>query len=76
MEVMPIVHRSEAEVARELHAALAKVRQGVAVVIEQDQRPVAVLKPSAPVRPGWKLSECILGGHPKPAIRGQLKTSH
>jgi len=35
------------------------VRQGVEVVIEQDHRPVAVLKSSAPVRPGRKLSECI-----------------
>lgn len=59
MEVMATVHMSEAEVARDLHAVLAKVRQGVEIVIEQDQRPVAVLKPSAPARPGRKLSECI-----------------
>lgn len=59
METMITVHMSEAEVARDLHAVLAKVRQGVEVVIEQDHRPVAVLKPSAPVRPGRKLSECI-----------------
>lgn len=50
---------SEAELARDLHAVLAKVQQGVEVVIEQDHRPVAVLRPSAPVRPGRKLSECI-----------------
>lgn len=59
MEAMATVHMSEAEVARDLHTALAKVQQGVEIVIEQDDRPVAVLKPSAPARPGRKLSECI-----------------
>ena len=59
MEAMATVHMSEAEVASDLHAALAKVQQGVEIVIEQDHRPVAVLKPSAPIRPGRKLSECI-----------------
>ena len=56
---MATVHMSEAEVARDLHAVLDKVRQGVEIVIEQDHRPVAVLKSSAPARPGRKLSECI-----------------
>ncbi|MEP6716857.1 MAG: hypothetical protein ABJC09_14900 [Terriglobia bacterium] len=46
---MPTVHMSEAEVARDLHAVLAKVQQGVEIVIEQDHRPVAVLKQSGPV---------------------------
>lgn len=46
---MATVHMSEAEVARDLHAVLAKVQQGIEVVIEQDRRPVAVLKPSRPV---------------------------
>jgi len=59
MEAMPTVHMSEAEVARDLHAALAKVQQGVEIVIEQDHRPVAVLKPSQSPPPGRKLSECI-----------------
>ena len=56
---MATVHMSEAEVARDLHAALAQVQQGVEIVIEQDHRPVAVLKPSPSTRPGRKLSECI-----------------
>lgn len=56
---MATVHLSEAEVARDLHAVLATVRQGVEVVIEQDHRPVAVLKSSHLERPGRKLSECI-----------------
>ena len=50
---------SEAEVARDLHAVLAKVQQGIEVVIEQDQRPVAVLRAPQPGGPGRKLSECI-----------------
>jgi antitoxin (DNA-binding transcriptional repressor) of toxin-antitoxin stability system len=59
MGTMATVHMSEAEVARDLHAVLAKVQQGIEVVVEQDHRPVAVLKPSPPTRPGRKLSECI-----------------
>ena len=34
IEGMATVHMSEAEVARDLHAVLAKVQQGVEVVIE------------------------------------------
>ena len=34
---------TEAELARDLHAVLERVRQGVEVVIEQDHRPVAVI---------------------------------
>jgi antitoxin (DNA-binding transcriptional repressor) of toxin-antitoxin stability system len=59
MEEMATVHMSEAEVAHDLHAVLARVQQGVEIVIEQDHRPVAVLKSSVPARPGRKLSECI-----------------
>ena len=59
MKTMATVHMSEAEVARDLHSVLAKVRQGIEIVIEQDHRPVAVLKPSGSTRPGRKLSECI-----------------
>ncbi len=57
MEVMATVHMSEAEVARDLHAVLAKVRQGVEIVIEQDHRPFAVLKSSPPV--GRLISEIV-----------------
>jgi PHD/YefM family antitoxin component YafN of YafNO toxin-antitoxin module len=39
---MATVHMSEAEVARDLHAVLAKVRQGFEIVIEQNHEPVAV----------------------------------
>ncbi|MBZ5618394.1 MAG: hypothetical protein LAQ69_06610 [Acidobacteriia bacterium] len=42
---MGTVHITEAELARDLHAILAKVQQGVEVVVEQNHRPVAVLRP-------------------------------
>jgi len=43
------VRIAEAELARDQHAVLAKVRQRVDVVVEQDNRPVAVIK-TPPVR--------------------------
>lgn len=48
---------SAAELARDLQAVLAKVQQGVEVVIEQDNCPVAVLKSSKPA--GRMISEII-----------------
>lgn len=59
MVAMATVHMSEAEVARDLHAVLERVRQGVEVVIEQDHRAVAVLRASQWGGPGRELSECI-----------------
>lgn len=43
--------------ALDLHGALAKVQNGVEIVIEQDHRPVAVLKPSQPA--GRMISEIV-----------------
>lgn len=57
MRTMEIVHMSEAEVARDLHAVLAKVQQGFEIVIEQDHRPIVVLKPTPPV--GRMISEIV-----------------
>jgi antitoxin (DNA-binding transcriptional repressor) of toxin-antitoxin stability system len=54
---MGIVRISEAELARDLHAVLAKVQQGIEVVVEQDHRPVAVIKPSQPA--GRMISEVV-----------------
>jgi antitoxin (DNA-binding transcriptional repressor) of toxin-antitoxin stability system len=51
------VHMTEAELARDLHTVLEKVRQGVEVVIERDSRPVAVLK--APTVKGRMISEIL-----------------
>jgi antitoxin (DNA-binding transcriptional repressor) of toxin-antitoxin stability system len=55
IEGMMTMHVTEAELARDVHAVLAKVRLGVEVIIEQDGHPVAVLKP--PQTKGRKLSE-------------------
>lgn len=54
---MATVHMTEAELARDLHAVLDKVRQGVEVVVEQDHRPVAVIR--SPLLKGPLLSGCI-----------------
>jgi antitoxin (DNA-binding transcriptional repressor) of toxin-antitoxin stability system len=57
IEGMAQVHMSDAEVAKNFAAILERVRQGAEIVIEQDARPVAVLK-STP-RTGRLISECI-----------------
>ena len=57
IEVMVTVRISEAELARDIHAVLAKVQEGVEVIVEQDHRPVAVIK--MPQSPGRRISECI-----------------
>lgn len=51
------VYMTEAELARDVHAVLEKVRQGVEVIIEQGNRPVAVLK--APQARGRRISDVI-----------------
>ena len=45
MAGMGTLRISEAELARDIHAILAKVQRGAEVVVEQDHRPVAVLRP-------------------------------
>ncbi len=54
---MGTVRITEAELARDLHAVLDRVKRGAEVVVEQDHRPVAVIKPSGPV--GRMLSEVV-----------------
>ena len=51
------VRISEAELARDIHSVLARVQEGVEVVVEQDHRAVAVIK--SPVLKGRKISEVI-----------------
>ena len=57
IEDMATVRITEAELARDIHAVLAKVQEGVEVIVEQDHRPVAVIK--TPQSAGRKISECI-----------------
>jgi antitoxin (DNA-binding transcriptional repressor) of toxin-antitoxin stability system len=54
---MGMVRISEADLARDLHAVLAKVQQGIEVIVEQDHRPAAVIKPSQPA--GRMISEVV-----------------
>jgi antitoxin (DNA-binding transcriptional repressor) of toxin-antitoxin stability system len=54
---MATVRITDAELVRDIHAVLARVRQGVEVIVEQDHRPVAVIR--TPQGPGRKISECI-----------------
>jgi hypothetical protein len=51
------VHMIEDEVARDLQGVLVIVQQGVEVVVEQDHRPVAVIR--SPLPKGRLLCECI-----------------
>jgi antitoxin (DNA-binding transcriptional repressor) of toxin-antitoxin stability system len=51
------VRITEVELARDTHAVLEKVQAGVEIIVEQDHRPVAVIK--APQAPGRKISKCI-----------------
>jgi antitoxin (DNA-binding transcriptional repressor) of toxin-antitoxin stability system len=53
---MPTVRVTETELARDLRDVLEKVRQGLEVVVEEDLRPIAVIR--TPLRPGRKISEC------------------
>lgn len=48
---------TEAEVTNNFAAVLEKLKRGAEVVVEQDHRPVAVIKPVK--GPGRLLSECI-----------------
>jgi antitoxin (DNA-binding transcriptional repressor) of toxin-antitoxin stability system len=54
---MAQVHMTEADVARDFAAVLEKVRQGLEVAVEQDDRTVAIIKPVK--GPGRPIEECI-----------------
>ena len=57
IETMGTLRITEAELARDIHAVLAKVQEGAEVIVEQDHRPVAVIR--TPLAKGRLLSECI-----------------
>ena len=52
-----VLHISESEAVADLATLLARVRAGAEIVIEKDNRPVAILHPAEPVH--RTLSECI-----------------
>ena len=57
IDIMSTVRITETELARDVHAVLEKVQQGVEVIIEQNHRSVAVIR--SPLPKGRLLSECI-----------------
>lgn len=57
IEAMATVRITEAELVRDIHAVLAKVQAGVEVIVEQDRRPVAVIR--TPYRSGRPISEIL-----------------
>lgn len=57
IDAMSTVRITESELARDLHAVLEKVQRGTEVIVEQDHRPVAVIRSAQPQ--GRLLSECI-----------------
>jgi antitoxin (DNA-binding transcriptional repressor) of toxin-antitoxin stability system len=54
---MSTVYMNENDVAANFAGVLEKIRNGLEVVVEQDHRPVAVIR--APLEEGRLLSECI-----------------
>ena len=54
---MNTVRITESELARDVHGVLEKVQQGVEFIVEQNHRPVAMVRP--PKRSGRLISECI-----------------
>jgi hypothetical protein len=69
---MAQVHMTEAELARDLHAVLEKVRQGAEVIVERDAQPVAVIR--APEFRGRSIDACIALAKQREKDRGQAVT--
>lgn len=51
------VHITESDVENNFAAVLAKIRQGIEIAVEQDHRPVAVIR--SPKPSGRPITECI-----------------
>jgi antitoxin (DNA-binding transcriptional repressor) of toxin-antitoxin stability system len=52
-----VIHISDADAARDFGSLLDYVQAGTEVVIEQEDRPAAVIRPAEPIR--RTISECI-----------------
>ena len=57
IESMAVVHVTEDEFTSDPHGVLAKVREGLEVIVEQDHRPIAVVR--LPHRSGRPISEIV-----------------
>jgi antitoxin (DNA-binding transcriptional repressor) of toxin-antitoxin stability system len=69
IEEMAILHITEAELARDVRAVLDKIESGAEIVVQRDDRPVAVIKPPAQ-GPGRTISECIAIARQRERERG------
>ena len=69
---MAQVHISEAELERDLHAVLEKVRQGAEVIVERNHQPLAVLRAATPQR--RTISDCIALAQQREKERGHAVT--
>ncbi len=70
---MAVLHITEAELARDVHAVLEKVQNGAEVVIEEHSRPIAVIKLPAQ-GPGRLIDECIALAEQRERERGYRVT--
>jgi antitoxin (DNA-binding transcriptional repressor) of toxin-antitoxin stability system len=52
-----VLHISEADLAKDVRSVLERVESGAEVIVERDDRAIAVLRAAAPVR--RKISECL-----------------
>lgn len=67
-----VVHVSSAEAIRDIAAILERVEMGAEVIVEKDQRAVALIQPAP--RPGRLLSECIALARAHEEKRGHAPT--
>ena len=69
---MSQLHLTEAELARDVHSVLEKVQQGLEVVVERDNQPLAIIRPAAPTP--RTISECIALAEQREKDRGYAVT--
>jgi antitoxin (DNA-binding transcriptional repressor) of toxin-antitoxin stability system len=69
---MAPIHITEAELARDLHAVLERVRQGAEVIVERNHQAVAVLRAPGPQR--RTVSDCIAFAEHRDKERGYAVT--
>ena len=67
--VMAVLHISEADLARDIHAVLDRVQSGAEVIVERDAQPIAILRAPEPRR--RKLSEISAALAEKSAAEGR-----
>jgi antitoxin (DNA-binding transcriptional repressor) of toxin-antitoxin stability system len=69
---MSALHLTEAEVVRDLAAVLEKVQQGVEVIVEKNNQPIAVISPPRP--PQRTISDSIALARQRENERGYAVT--